>query len=293
MKKATLITNGAYAVRNFNAGHLTVVETEGYYDSLRLGPKKIDFFFAESLERAIGSYEKGEADFVLKCGEQEGSVVAHRPEMLVLAVNQMSSLSEPVRQALSLSLDRNSLAALSALDLAGAEGLVPEGISTLSGNLFRQVNGPVTPCDDVSVAKNREKAKIAVDALNRGGFDINDRLGVVTLLYESGAVNSRVALQVQKQWQEQLGITVTPIAVASDEMLEALESGAFTIAMMSVSDESNTASGYLAHYASDSYENYGQHHSNAYDILLRAAAVSDSAEARDAYLADAERLLCM
>lgn len=291
-KKATLITNGAYSVRNYNAAHLTVVETEGYYDSRRLSVKELDFFFAESIERAMSSYEKGESDFILKCeDDQEGSVETMAPEVTALAVNQMSSLSENVRQALTLALDRSAIAAALGTKFVGMEGLVPEGITTVSGSQFREVNGVVLACDEEGVAKNRERAKELIAPLTRGGGDIMDRLGVLSLVYESGFINSRIAQQVRQQWQEVLGISVELVSVSSEQMAEALGSGAFTFAMMNVSDESNTAIGYLDHYMSDSYENYGQHYSNAYDILLRAAVASGSVEARDAYLADAERLL--
>ena len=96
---------------------------------------------------------------------------------------------------------------------------------------------------------------------------------------------------LKQQWQEVLGLTVEVVAVQSGEMQKALERGAFSLALMSVSDVTNTARGYLENYISTSFDNYGQHYSNAYDILLRAAAASDSVEARDAYLADAESLL--
>lgn len=291
MKKTTLVTNGAYAVRNFNAEKLTVVEAEGYYDSRRLGPKVLDFSFAESLTRAIESYEASEVDFILKSGAQEGSVTVQYPEAFVLTVNQMSSLGESVRQALSLSLDRTTVAAAAGHQFVGAEGLVPQGIATASGKMFRQVNGPVTLCDEESVEKNRTHARELMTTVYRGGAYAMERLGVVTLIYESDAINSHIAYEVKRQWQDVLGFTVETVAVKSEEMLKALQSGAFTIALMSVSDETNTASGYLEHYVSDSFTNYGQHYSNAYDILLRAAVASDSMEARDAYLADAERLL--
>ena len=290
-KKATFITNGAYSVRNYNAAHLTVVEKEDYYDSRRLSVKKIDFFFAENLERAMSSYEKGESDFILKCGNVEGSVEAMQAEVSVLAVNQMSSLSESVRQALTLALDRNAIAAAMGTKFTGLEGLVPDGITTMSGSQFREVNGVVLACDEEGVAKNRTHAQELIAPLYRGGMDIMERLGVITLVYENTFINGRVAQQVKQQWQEVLGISVTLVSITSEEMDEALGSGAFTIALMSVSDESNTAMGYLDHYVSDSPENYGQHYSNAYDILLRAAMASESVEARDAYLADAERLL--
>lgn len=289
-KKATLITNGAYSVRNYNANHLTVVEKEGYYDSRRLTVKELDFFFAENLERAMSSYEKGESDFILKCDDVEGSVEAMQAEVSALAVNQMSSLSEEVRQALTLALDRNAIAAAIGTKFTGMEGLVPEGITTISGSQFRAVNGVVLPCDEEGVAKSRERAKELVSPLHRGG-DIMERLGVITLVYENNFINGRIAQQLKKQWQEVLGISVELVSITSEEMGEALGSGAFTIALMDVSDESNTAMGYLDHYISDSPDNYGQHYSNAYDILLRAAVASESVEARDAYLADAERLL--
>ena len=288
--KTTLITNGAYSVRNYNANHLTVVEKEDYYDSRRLTVKEIDFFFAENLERAMSSYEKGESDFVLKSGSDEGSVEVMQAEVSVLAVNQMSSLSESVRQALTLALDRNAIAAAVGTKFVGLEGLIPEGITTISGSQFRQMNGVVLPCDEEGVEKNRVRAKELIAPLYRGG-DIMSRLGVLTLVYESNFVNSRIAQQVKQQWKDVLGVSVELVSITAEEMDEALGSGAFTIALMSVSDESNTAIGYLDHYVSDSPDNYGQHYSNAYDILLRAAMASESVEARDAYLADAERLL--
>ena len=290
-KKATLITNGPYSVRNYNADHLTVVEKEGYYDSRRITVKKLDFFFAETIERAMSSYEKGESDFILKCDAVEGSVEVMQPEVRALAVNQMSSLSEEVRQALTLALDRNAIAAAMGTKFVGLEGLVPEGITTISGSQFRTVNGVVLPCDEEGVAKSRTQAQGLVAHLYRGDGDIMNRLGVLTLVYENNFLNNRIAQQVKNQWQEVLGITVEMVSITAEEMDEALGSGAFTIALMSVSDESNTAIGYLDHYVADSPDNYGQHYSNAYDILLRAAMVSESVEARDAYLADAERLL--
>lgn len=291
MKKSTLITNGAYSVRNFNAAHLTVVEAEGYYDSHRIGPKEIDFFFAENLERAMSSYEKGESDFVLKCDAIEGSVAVQDPEVKVLAVNQMSSLNESVRQALTLSLDRNAVAASVGTKFTAVEGMVPEGVTTVSGHQFRQVNGAVLPADEEGIAKNRTLARERIGPLYYGGISAMERLGVVSLVYESGFVNARIAQQVQRQWEEQLGISVVLIPIERERITEVLERGAFTIALMDVSHESNTAMGYLNHYVSTSYDNYGQHYSNAYDILLRAASASDDVEARDAYLADAERLL--
>jgi ABC-type oligopeptide transport system substrate-binding subunit len=153
------------------------------------------------------------------------------------------------------------------------------------------VNGPVIRCDEASVEKNRTAARELMTSFYRGGAVAAEHLGVVSLIYEADTVNARIIQQVKQQWQEVLGITVEAVSVESEAMQKALESGAFSIALLSASDVTNTASGYLEDYVSDSFDNYGQHYSNAYDILLRAADNSDSVEARDAYLADAERLL--
>ncbi len=290
-KKSTLIANGAYSVRNYNADHLTLVEKEGYYDSHRLSVKKLDFFFAQTIERAMSSYEKGESDFILKCDNVEGSVAAMQPQVSALAVNQMSSLREEVRQALTLALDRKAIAAAIGTKFVALEGLVPAGITTVSGKEFRTVSGVVLPWDEEGVAKNRTQAQGLIAHLYHLDGNIMNRLGVISLVYENNFINSRIAQLVKQQWQEVLGISVTLVSITAEEMDEALGSGAFTIALTSVSDETNTVTGYLDHYASGNSENYGQHSSNAYDILLRAAMASSSVEARDAYLADAERML--
>ena len=52
----------------------------------------------------------------------------------------------------------------------------------------------------------------------------------------------------------------------------------------------NDAAAYLEPWRSSDARNYALH-MNAYDILMRVAAASTSAEARDAYLKDAEQLL--
>ena len=290
-KKSTLIANGVYSVRNYNADHLTLVEKEGYYDGHRLSVKKLDFFFAQTIERAMSSYEKGESDFILKCDNVEGSVAVMQPQVSALAVNQMSSLREEVRQALTLALDRKAIAAAIGTKFVALEGLVPAGITTVSGKEFRAVSGVVLPWDEEGVEKNRTQAQGLLAHLYHLDGNIMNRLGVISLVYENNFINSRIAQLLKQQWQEVLGISVTLVSITAEEMDEALGSGAFTIALMSVSDETNTVTGYLDHYASGNSENYGQHSSNAYDILLRAAMASASVEARDAYLADAERML--
>ena len=70
-----------------------------------------------------------------------------------------------------------------------------------------------------------------------------------------------------------------------------LKNGEFSLALTDVNGDRNTALSYLNRFSSDQQENYGQFYSNAYDMLIRVAANSSSDTARDAYLADAEKML--
>ena len=70
-----------------------------------------------------------------------------------------------------------------------------------------------------------------------------------------------------------------------------LSSGAFTLALTELDALYNDASAYLDLWRSGDTRNYALIYMNAYNILMRVAAASTSAEARDAYLKDAEWLL--
>ena len=76
-----------------------------------------------------------------------------------------------------------------------------------------------------------------------------------------------------------------------EEMMTVLKSGEFSLALTNINGDRNTALSYLNRFSTSQLENYGQYYSNAYDMLIRAAANSSSDEARDAYLADAETML--
>ena len=75
------------------------------------------------------------------------------------------------------------------------------------------------------------------------------------------------------------------------EYQQLLSSGAFTLALTELDALYNDASAYLDLWRSGDTRNYALIYMNAYNILMRVAAASTSAEARDAYLKDAEWLL--
>ena len=294
MSAATLLTNGPYAVSAMDQNGLTAAVASKYYDVRRVGPDRLEFLYAAGSGEAMALYESDQADFVLDAGQAEGAVEASSSAVSVVLVNQMAaSLGESMRQAMSLVIDRNALAELAVTGdevYRAADGLIPDGITTSQGQSFRQANGAAIDNDP---EKYQQRCETATELLRSAGYTATmlEHMVPVTLLYESVGSSAKVAAALQTAWRDKLGVRVTLRAVTGEEMLTALRSGEFSLALTNVNGDRNTALGYLNRFSSGQTENYGQFYSNAYDILIRTAANSSSDEARDAYLADAETML--
>ena len=294
MSAATLLTNGPYAVSSMTAEGVTLTGVEKYYDAKRLGPDEIDFTYCAGTEDAMALYDNGDADFVLDAGEAEGAVEASAAAVSTVLINQMAtSLSESVRKAMSMVIDRNALAALaegSGEVYRAADGLIPYGIVTSDGSSFREANGALIDNDP---EQYDAICQAAVELLRGAGYTptVLEHISPVTLLYENTGSNAKVAQALQTVWRDKLGVRVAARGVTPEEMMTVLKNGEFSLALTNVSGDRNTALSYLNRFSSSQQENYGQFYSNAYDMLIRAAANSSSDEARDAYLADAEAML--
>lgn len=294
MSSATLLTNGPYAVVSLNADGLNATAVPKYYDARRLGPDRLEFTYTDTTEDAMALYDSGDADFVLDAGEAENAVEASSANVSVVLVNQMAtSLSDSVRQAMSMVIDRNALAESVTADgevYRAADGLIPYGIVTSQSESFRQLNGAVIDNDP---DKYQERCDAAKELMSAAGYtpSMLEHMNPVTLLYENTGSSAKVAQALQTAWRDKLGIRVSVRGVTPEEMMTVLKSGEFSLALTNINGDRNTALSYLNRFSSSQLENYGQYYSNAYDMLIRTAANSSSDEARDAYLADAETML--
>ena len=294
MDAATLLTNGPYAVSRMTDEGVSLTQTDKYYDAKRLSPDEINFVYAADTEAAMALYDSGDVDFVLDAGEAEGAVEASAAAVSTVLINQMAtSLSDSMRTAMSMVIDRGALAELAGESgevYRAANGLIPYGIVTSEGKSFREVNGAVI---DNDAEQYDARCQAAAELLSRAGYTptMLERMSPVTLLYESTGSNAKIAQALQSVWRDKLGIRISVRGVSPEEMMTTLRNGEFSLALTNVSGDRNTALSYLNRFSSSQQENYGQFYSNAYDILIRTAANSSSDEARDAYLADAEKML--
>ena len=285
------VGNGPYARTGdwTDAARLTLHTREGYYDLKRLGPDRIDLLLKE---RDAAAADAGKVDVVIGAGGEDAAQGGD-PTVGILLVNQMATSMghSGLRRALSLVIDRAAAAKAMGTDYAAAEGLVPYGIATDSGEVFRQANGALIDNDPDTY---EERCQGALALLRQAGYTnatTLSALDTVTLLYDKDTAHAQVAWQLQQTWESRLGVKVQLEGVDSGELTARLGSGEFVLALLELSAAYNDASAYLDPWRSTDMRNYGMQYLNAYDILMQIAANSSSAEARDAYLKDAERLL--
>ena len=146
--------------------------------------------------------KKNEVDFVLGLSQEE---LADEPEtwtpdsypqVMTLLVNQMaqSLASEELRQAMSLVIDRNALAALTESRLVTlATGLIPGGIRNTMGGDFRTESGDLINNDPEALTAAREKAAELMQQAGLTDPSSLAGLGQVTLLYEENDINAKLA----------------------------------------------------------------------------------------------------
>lgn len=291
MSGDTLLTNGPYALSTMTEEGLTASVAEKYYDARRLSPNQLEFTYVSGTDEAMALYDSEAVDFVLHAGEVEGAVEASASSVRTILINQMAtSLVEALRQAMSLVIDRNALADTAGDSFRAADGLIPYGIVTSTGVSFREANGAAIDNDPEGY---EARCQAALELLREAGYTSSrlEHMTPVSLLYEAGSVNASIVTQLQLIWREKLGVRINARSVSPEEMAETLESGEFSLALVDISGDRNTALGYLNRFSSGQQGNFGQYYSNAYDMLIRTAANASSDEARDAYLADAETML--
>ena len=288
---AKLVTNGAYRVSAWENGVITADMNENYYDAKRLGPDALEIHAADAAA-AMAMYENGEVDFVL--GLTDEAVAAQDedwkadsyPLVGTLVVNQMAegTVNEALRLAMSLTLDRNAIAdAIGARRYWAAEGLIPYGISSSTETDFRTQAGALIDNDPEHYEANCTAAKELAKTIPAAGQ--------VKLVHENSDLHTKAAQMIQTMWEEQLGLQVELVGMSNDALVQVLKRGEFTVALVELQSKLDDASAFLNGWTSAASANYARIHNTAYDLLMRISSISASAEAREAYLEDAERML--
>lgn len=290
-----LVTNGPYTAVSVSPGaELTLRAAEETY-ARAAGPAEIVFRLAGP-EDAWALYEAGELDLICPLPDAQTERLRDRdPDWQAEAAlstqcvlfNCAALLEPSLRRALSLSLDRAALAAAAGGTALPAEGLVPPCVPGESAS-FREEGGALLVTDEEGYA---QRCQEALALLEESGFDQGGDLQTLEYLYLDDEENAAVAAAVCRMWRSVLGITVTPRGMSRDALTEALHSGNYTIAALTVEPLSGDAEAFLMPWTSDNADNVLHYENSAYDTLMAIIAGAEDATARMGCLHDAEDLL--
>lgn len=288
-----LVTNGAYQVSDYQSGEtLNLTRSDRYYG--RVGNDGVHFIFADRAEDAWALYDAKTVDFTYalpqaQLEDQISEGQSLTPELstyTVLFNGEQQPLDDPaVRQALTLAVDRQTIAALAGSTAKAAEGLVPYGVPGGGEQDFRTVGGDLLNSAEEDYENNCAQAK---GLLADSSYDSRYNLEYI---YVDEGPAAEVAGALTSEWQSVLGIRVRARAVTKEELSAALSSGDYCMAGTSMSALVNDAEGFLASFSGKSSQNTVHYDNGAYDTLLNIIDSASDPAARFACLHDAEALI--
>jgi len=293
-KPEALITNGAYRVAEYDRTEsITLEGSERYYEK-GIGPEELIFRFAPTEEDAWGLYETEAVDVVLPMADEKVKELAQdetweaTPELGVhttLFNNNHALVGDPLfRQALSMVIDRQALAELAGATARAAEGLIPFGVPDNEEGDFRTNGGALLENEPEDYEALCREARLL---LSQTGYRDQE----LEFLYVEHGKNGMIAQALCQQWQNHLGISVSPRGVTESEIWASLRSGEYTIAEVELEAVGNDAECFLMEWTSGSQNNVIGYTNTAYDTLMSIIAGAADGAARMGCLHDAEVLI--
>lgn len=192
-----------------------------------------------------------------------------------------------VRKALSLAIDRDTLAAEgTAFRFPAAWSLVPEGFSdAVPGSDFRQTAGALLPDEDY--AADVAQANALLDA---AGYEDRARLSL-TIVNEPGSFAQVASDAIVQMWQQALGISCTVRTMQPDDYQAACAAGDVQVTFTVLRATYGDASALLEAMAPHSGQNRLSYDDAGYTALLSQARTATDAQARYTALHEAEAYL--
>lgn len=311
----SLVCSGPFFIRTLSdeRGGLLVLERNKYYflDSEKnekvtkyVTPYKIEVHYNWTFDDVVAAYNAGTLFYVGKMtNEQYAEHAGQLKETDMFSTgcyvfNTSSELMQnsSVRKALSLALDRNTVASYYGIDKP-ATGIVPLPVyDTKYGTTYRSTYG-----DILSTSANIEEAKSVLKTAGISGGNIT----ILVRNYVTGGTDQLLAEHAKQQW-EQLGFNVT-IDVRGVNMFQTkLSEGAYNVVYTDWNANTVRAFSVLApfsvnfsgtkidlqHYNYDPQPNTTGYSSTEYDALIEQAyALAEGSKERNDILFEAEKML--
>ena len=289
---------GPYTMTDWQAGNqYTFTKNDDYWDADAVDTDTVTFKFLQDTQSAMLEFQQGNIDVVKLASEQ---VDAYKNEEgfttrltgyawrldFNYEVDKLNNLD--LRKAISLAIDRNSLADDVLKDGSiAAKGFIPEQFAYgPDGKDYRETSGDLidTDADADAAEAEYEKAKAAL------GGDVT-----IDLLYEDSEACKAVAENLQQQLQTALpGLTVTMNCKPKKTRLELSNSHQYEVMLTRWGPDYADPQTYLDLFRSTRAGYTGTYVNDDYNTLLDKAFFGEDAadaEKRWADMVEAEKML--
>lgn len=286
---AHIVGNGAYRLTEIAPDLVRGVRNERYWDAGNVAVDEIAYHVIDDADVALAAYESGTIDIATTIPTaRAGEVAARRPSearitpglglrYLVLNPAAPGLGDAAVREALSMALDRNALAALDAQ--APAYGMVPPGVPGFVDGTYRP------DWADLPLEKRREEARAM---LAGAGYGPRNPLKLTLRVADLEAA-WRIGRAVADMWR-MVGAEVEIRSSEIPQHLAVLKSGDYEAGSIHWILDYDDAGDILDLLQMKHPNNYHAYADPAVDDLLERASRESDAGRRAGLLHQAERM---
>jgi oligopeptide transport system substrate-binding protein len=288
------VGNGPFLLADWDpGGHIRLRKNALFREADSVAIDEVHYFPVVEPRVELDMYRAGELDITFGVpGSHVGRLSETHPSELRIApylatyylafdLSEAPFDSRPLRQALSMAIDREALVRVTGRGEQPAYGLVPDGLT----------NYTPARVDWKSLTADERLAK-ARELYAQAGYSADQPLEV-TLLYDAADIHETVALVVSEMWRKNLGVEVT---LDKREWMYFLSTRKnrddWQVMRFSWTGDFDHPSTFTDTFRSTSPQNLPGYASEAYDRLVdRAEATVDSVEQMRLYAeAEAELL---
>jgi len=273
-----------------------LIASDFYWDRANVKSRVIDQIYAEDAQAALRTYDRGEVDWLAEVdADLAAQMLAHggNPDLHIFpafgtyfySLNCLPNLPDGrknpladvrVRKALALAIDREPI-----VKNVGRLGQ-PISFDYIPPRVFEGYVSPAGLPYDIAAAR-----KLLADA----GYPDGRGFPELSILYNSESNHGDVAQIIRRQWQGNLGITMTLQGVEIKVFGEMLHTQQYAVARASWYGDYDDPTTFTDKYKSDSDDNDSKWVSAEYDRLCAEAQKQTDSHQRLELLSRAENIL--
>jgi oligopeptide transport system substrate-binding protein len=290
----TWVSNGAYILSEWRPGtRIDLAKNGMYWDSANVRINRVQYLIATDQYAQFAQYRAGQLDITdtipsnalstFRADHPTEVVIAPYSAVAYYGLNMTGKLfagNIKLRQALSMSLDRQKLVDALAGGQIPAFAIVPPGIWNYNSTPLAWRSLP-----------NSERIAEAKHLYTEAGYSTSQPLHLRLLLNSSPSIKQTATL-IAAMWKEELGVDAT---ITDEEFKVFLQSRKqkknWDVLRLAWDADYNDASNFLDIFRSGSANNDTGYANPSFDATLDAASTTPNEDARREILQNAEKML--